>query len=67
VIAGGVAADGEAGKNKAEACAPCHGEKGISPTGLTQKRVVEPVTISGTAVVGLIGYPLLQPAWVMVK
>jgi hypothetical protein len=35
--------------------------------GLTQKRVVEPVTISGTAVVGLIGYPLLQPAWVMVK
>ena len=27
----------------------------------------EPVTIAGTAVVGLIGYPLLQPAWVMVK
>jgi len=27
----GVAADCEAGKYKAEACAACHGEKGISP------------------------------------
>jgi len=34
---------------------------------LTQKRIVEPVAIAVTAVVGLIGYPLLQPAWVMVK
>ncbi|SRR6266536_3153630 len=29
---GGVAADADAGKNKAEACAACHGENGISQT-----------------------------------
>jgi len=29
--------------------------------------IMEPVAIAVTAVVGLIAYPLLQPAWVMVK
>jgi chromate transporter len=30
-------------------------------------KISNPVLIAATAVVGLIGYPLLQPAWVMVK
>jgi chromate transporter len=30
-------------------------------------KVSNPLLIAGTAVIGLIGYPLLQPAWVMVK
>lgn len=30
-------------------------------------RVNNPLLIAATAVIGLIGYPLLQPAWVMVK
>ena len=86
----GVAADCEAGKYKAEACAACHGEKGISPPestpslagqpdqflkwqlisfcgGMRKYGIMEPVAIAVTAVVGLIAYPLLQPAWVMVK
>ena len=30
-------------------------------------KVNNPLLIAATAVVGLIAYPLLQPAWVMVK
>jgi chromate transporter len=30
-------------------------------------KVSNPLLIAATAVVGLIAYPLLQPAWVMVK
>ncbi|MGH6681201.1 MAG: chromate transporter, partial [Bradyrhizobium sp.] len=30
-------------------------------------RISNPVLIAATAVIGLIGYPLLQPAWVMVR
>jgi chromate transporter len=29
--------------------------------------VINPLLIAATAAVGLIAYPLLQPAWVMVK
>ena len=85
----GVAADCEAGKYKAEACAACHGEKKHFTTrkhaligeatrsvpamavdlvvACAKYGIMEPVAIAVTAVVGLIAYPLLQPAWVMVK
>jgi len=86
----GVAADCEAGKYKAEACAACHGEKKHFTTrkhaliGEATRSVPAMAVdlllwwhaqirdhgagaIAVTAVVGLIAYPLLQPAWVMVK
>jgi hypothetical protein len=33
----------------------------------TAWKVSNPLLIAATAVVGLIAYPILQPAWVMVK
>jgi hypothetical protein len=39
----------------------------ISLAVLFRWKVSNPVLIAATAVVGLIAYPLLQPAWVMVK
>src|SRR6266699_451232 len=39
---GGVAADADAGKNKAEACAACHGENGISQTENTPSLASQP-------------------------
>jgi len=30
-------------------------------------KINNPILIAATAVIGLISYPLLQPAWVMVK
>jgi cytochrome c553 len=39
---GGVAADGEAGKNKAGTCAACHGENGISQTENTPSLAAQP-------------------------
>ncbi|RZN33926.1 cytochrome c4 [Bradyrhizobium sp. Leo121] len=37
-----VAADAEAGKNKAEACAGCHGDKGVSATENTPSLAAQP-------------------------
>jgi chromate transporter len=39
----------------------------VSLAVLFRWKISNPVLIAATAVVGLIGYPLLQPAWVMVK
>jgi len=39
---GGVAADSEAGKNKAGTCAACHGENGISQTENTPSLAAQP-------------------------
>ena len=37
------------------------------PVALFRWKVSNPALIAATAVIGLIAYPLLQPAWVMVK
>jgi chromate transporter len=34
---------------------------------LFRLKVINPLLIGATAVIGLIAFPLLQPAWVMVK
>jgi chromate transporter len=39
----------------------------VSLAVLFRWKISNPVLIAASAVVGLIGYPLLQPAWVMVK
>ena len=39
----------------------------VSLAVLFRWKVSNPLLIAATAVVGLIAYPLLQPAWVMVK
>ena len=39
----------------------------VSLAVLFRWKVSSPLLIAATAVVGLIAYPLLQPAWVMVK
>jgi chromate transporter len=39
----------------------------ISLAVLFRWKVNNPLLIAATAVVGLIAFPLLQPAWVMVK
>jgi chromate transporter len=39
----------------------------VSLAVLFKWKVNNPLLIAATAVVGLIAYPLLQPAWVMVK
>ena len=39
----------------------------VSLAVLLRWKVSNPLLIAATAVIGLIAYPLLQPAWVMVK
>jgi len=39
----------------------------VSLAVLFRWKVINPLLIAATALIGLIAYPLLQPAWVMVK
>jgi chromate transporter len=39
----------------------------VSLAVLFRWKISNPALIAATAVVGLLAYPLLQPAWVMVK
>jgi len=62
----GVAADCEAGKYKAEACAACHREKGISPTEKTPSLARQPDQFLQWQLIffcgGMRKYGIMEPA-----
>jgi hypothetical protein len=52
-------------KTRFEGVAPMSGRPSGRPP--FRWKISNPLLIAATAVVGLIAYPILQPAWVMIK